>query len=191
VLDEVRADLEMRGVSFDKEIKIGSMIEVPSAVAVADLLAEECDFFSIGTNDLIQYSLAVDRVNEKIAHMYEPAHPAVLRMIRQTAEMAKKARIPCGLCGEMAGDPMFTELLLGLGVNSLSMSPVAIPFVRAEISNIRLALARRFAKRVLAASTVSEIRALLWQRYKRRGASDLYASSQLGPTAMATINNKG
>jgi len=101
-------------------------------------------------------------------------------MIQQTVASAKAAGIPCGICGEMAGDPMFTELLLGLGVNSLSMSAVAIPLVRAEVANIRLPLARRFAKRVLAAGTVSEVRALLRQRHERRGASDVYVSSQLG-----------
>lgn len=181
VYEEVRADLEARGVPFDKNVKIGTMIEVPSAVMVADHLAKECDFFSIGTNDLIQYSLAVDRVNEKIAHMYEPAHPAILRMILRTAEMAKQAGIPCSICGEMAGDPLFTEILLGLGIVSLSMSSVAIPSVRSEINNIRLPLARRFAKRVLAASTVTEVRDLLTERYKRRGASDMSHHVELGP----------
>lgn len=170
-VSEVKNDLDLRGIPFNPDIKIGSMIEVPSAVIVADLLAEECDFFSIGTNDLIQYSLAVDRVNEKIAHMYEPAHPAVLRMLQRTVEMAATAGIPCGICGEMAGDPVFTELLLGIGVNSLSMAPVSIPMIRAQIANIRLPLARRFAKRVLAATTVSEVRALLEQRFGRRAAA--------------------
>jgi len=190
VLDEVRGDLDMRDVPFDKDIQVGSMIEVPSAVTVADALAEECDFFSIGTNDLIQYSLAVDRVNEKIAHMYEPAHPAILRMIQRTAEMAKSAGIPCGLCGEMAGDPMFTELLVGLGVDSLSMSAVAIPMVRATISNLRLPLARRFAKRVLAATTVSEVRSLLHERHKRHGALGWESATPMGPYRDATSNGR-
>lgn len=176
MLDEVKNDLEMREIPFNKDIKIGSMIEVPSAVIVADLLAEECNFFSIGTNDLIQYSLAVDRVNEKIAHMYEPAHPAVLRMLQRTVDMATTAGIPCSICGEMAGDPLFTELLLGLGVDSLSMAPVAIPVIRAQISGIRLPLARRFAKRVLAATTVSEVRALLQQRHERRIAAEMHVA---------------
>ncbi len=180
VLDEVRADLERRSVPFRKDMHVGTMIEVPSAVMIADRLAEECDFFSIGTNDLIQYSLAVDRVNEKIAHMYEPAHPAVLRMIRQTVLAAKGARIPCDICGEMAGDPRFTELLLGLGVRALSMSSVAIPVVRAEIANTRMSSARRFAQRILALATVQEIRAQLDRRYARSNALTRYLS-RLGP----------
>ena len=176
VFDEVRADLERRGVSFKKDIKFGSMIEVPSAVVIADILAKECDFFSIGTNDLIQYSLAVDRVNEKIAHMYEPAHPAILRMIRHVVRAAKAAGIPVGICGEMAGDPLFTELLIGLGIDSLSMSAVAIPVVHAEIVSTRLSTAKRFASHVLAASTVNDVRALLEQRFKRKSALQKYLS---------------
>ena len=176
VFDEVRADLERRGVPFKKNIKFGSMIEVPSAVVIADMLAKECDFFSIGTNDLIQYSLAVDRVNEKIAHMYEPAHPAILRMIRYVTRAAKAANIPVSICGEMAGDPLFTELLIGLGIDSLSMSSVAIPAVHAEIVNARLSTAKRFASRVLTASTVHDVRALLEQRYKRKSALQHYLS---------------
>ncbi|MBI4557726.1 MAG: phosphoenolpyruvate--protein phosphotransferase [Candidatus Hydrogenedentes bacterium] len=174
VVKEVCEDLVRRGVSFDKNVKLGSMIEVPSAVSLADVLAKECDFFSIGTNDLIQYSLAVDRGNEKIAHMYQPGHPAVLRMIQLTVRAAKAARIPCGICGEMAGMPMFTELLLGLGVDSLSMSAVAIPLVRAEVSGTRLTEAKRLARRALKLSTVSEVTAFLSKRYKERRALARY-----------------
>jgi len=183
VLDEVRADLDRRGVPFNRTIAIGSMIEVPSAVIMADKIAQECDFFSIGTNDLVQYSLAVDRVNEKIAHMYEPAHPAILRMIHQTIQAAKAARIPCSICGEMAGDPLFTELLLGLGVDSLSMSAVAIPAIHAEIADINRGTAKRFANRVLRASTVTEVRRILERRFKKRGALERYLK-QLGPGAV-------
>ncbi len=179
IVDEVRNDLEKRGVPFKRDIPIGSMIEVPSAVEVADILAQECDFFSIGTNDLIQYSLAVDRVNEKIAHMYEPAHPAVLSMIRRTVKAAKSARIPCSVCGEMAGDPMFSELLVGLGITSLSMSAVAIPVVRAEIACIRYTLARRFAARVLKMRSVTEIRDALHRRYSQRRAMETYMQDLL------------
>jgi len=179
VLDEVRADLQQRSVPFDERVEIGSMIEVPSAVVTADLLAAECNFFSIGTNDLIQYSLAVDRVNEKIAYMYEPAHPAILRMIQQTANAAATAGIPCSICGEVAGDPLFTELLIGLGVTSLSMSAVAIPAVRAEVASTRMPIARRFAKRVLAAKTVPEVRNLLRDRRKQRGISEAHTPFQI------------
>ena len=174
VLREVCADLERRGVQFKKTVPVGSMIEVPSAVELAELLARECDFFSIGTNDLIQYSLAVDRGNERIAHMYEPSHPAVLRMIRRTARAAKAARIPIAVCGEMAGDPLFSEVLIGFGVTSLSMSSVAIPTVRAEISQIRLSLAKRFALRAVRMGSGAEILETMQRRSKQRRALDEY-----------------
>jgi phosphotransferase system enzyme I (PtsI) len=176
IIEEIQSDLKRRGVAFNDQIKIGSMIEVPSAVITADILARECDFFSIGTNDLIQYSLAVDRVNEKIAHMYEPAHPAILRMIYHTIKAAKAAGIPCSICGEMAGDPLFTEVLLGMGIDSLSMSAIAVPAIHAEIANTRLSRAKRFAQRVLKATTVAEVRALLERRYKKKGAIERYLS---------------
>lgn len=177
VVREVCNDLERRGVPFRKDVAVGSMIEVPSAVEIADLLAKECAFFSIGTNDLIQYSLAVDRVNEKIAHMYEPAHPAVLRMIHRTVKAARSARIPCSICGEMAGDPAFTELFIGLGISSLSMSAVAIPAVRAEITSLRASHARKFAKRILKMGSVQEIREDMTNRYDQRHEDDAHAES--------------
>ncbi len=182
IVREVQSDLEKRGVPFKKDIPVGSMIEVPSAVEIADLLAQHCDFFSIGTNDLIQYSLAVDRVNEKIAHMYEPAHPAVLRMIRRTLKAAREAKIPCAVCGEMAGDPVFTELLVGLGVSSLSMSAVAIPPVRTEIASIRYSQAKRFAARIMKMGSVAEIREAIHKRYTHRRAMDVYMRDILAKT---------
>ena len=135
---------------------------------MADSIAAECDFFSIGTNDLIQYSLAVDRKNEKIAYLYEPAHPAVLRMIARVAEAARSRGIPCGICGEMAGDPLYTEILLGLGVTSLSMSPISLPVVRAEIASINLGEARFFAAEMLTKPTAGEISGQLRQRREAR-----------------------
>ena len=171
---EVFADLERRSVPFNRDIKMGIMIEVPSAVAIADHLAKNCDFFSIGTNDLIQYSLAVDRGNEKIAHMYEPAHPGVLRMIWQTARSARNAGIPCGICGEMAGNPVFTELLVGLGISSLSMSAMAIPLVRGEVASVKLADAQRFSRKVLKLGTVQEIKSLMYKRFKGKRSLDPY-----------------
>lgn len=168
VVDEVRAELQREQVDFEPDIPMGSMIEVPSAVALSDLIATECDFFSLGTNDLIQYLLAVDRVNEKIAHLYQPAHPAVLRMIHTAAESALAAEIACSICGEMAGDPLYTELLLGLGITSLSMAPVAIPVIRAEIAHISMKEARKLAGEVLRMRTSSEIKAVLTERHKGR-----------------------
>jgi phosphotransferase system enzyme I (PtsI) len=170
VFDDVCVELDNTGITYDHHLKLGSMIEVPSAVALADVLARECDFFSIGTNDLIQYSLAIDRVNEKIAHLYEPAHPAVLRMISQVVKAAHNAGIPCGICGEMAGDPLYTEVLLGLGLTSLSMSAIAIPLIRTEIAHIRLEEARTLADEVLRLGTAAEIKALLRARYQDRDA---------------------
>lgn len=180
VLHEVMDDLDREGVPFRRDLPVGSMIEVPSAVAITDLLARECAFFSIGTNDLIQYSLAVDRGNEKIAHLYEPAHPAVLRMIRQTAEAARAAGIPCGMCGEMAGDPLFTELLLGFGLSSLSMSAVALPAVRAEVAGTRMPQARALAAEVMGLGTAAEIRAILRARFDARGAMSAYLAQTAG-----------
>lgn len=164
IVRQVKDDLDGRRAPYNKTVKLGTMIEVPASAAIADMLARECDFFSIGTNDLIQYCLAVDRVNERTAHLYEPAHPGVLRLIKQTVDAAKKVRIPCSICGEMAGDPTFTELLLGLGLDSLSMSSVSIPVVRWHIANIRVSTAKRFVRRVLNTPSVAEIKALLAQR---------------------------
>ena len=172
ILGEARDELQAAGIRYDKNLQVGSMIEVPSAVALAEMLAEECDFFSIGTNDLIQYSLAVDRMNEKIAHLYEPAHPAVLRMIYWTAGNAKRAGIPCGICGEMAGDPLFTELLLGLGVTSFSMSAIAIPSVRAEITKSDTREAREFAEELLKLRTYKEVRGRLKERFQARSGGE-------------------
>lgn len=174
VLERVKDDLRKEGIPFDEGVPVGAMIEVPSAVALADLLAKECDFFSIGTNDLIQYALAVDRVNDRIAHMYEPAHPAVLRMIRHTTAAAIEAGIPCGCCGEMAGDPLFTELLVGFGVTSLSMSAVALPPVRAELANTISVEAEAYVKTILNLPTSLEVRQALESRRTGRNSIASY-----------------
>jgi len=174
VVDQVKEDLTARKVEFNPNVPIGCMIEVPAAVEIADKLAIECDFFSIGTNDLIQYTLAVDRVNPRTARLYTPTHLAVLRMIKRTLDAAKEADIPCTICGEMAGDSMLTELLLGLGARSLSMSSVSLPMVRAEISNTRIPSAKTLIRKVMDIASVSEITALLQTRSETRDTMSIY-----------------
>lgn len=161
VLREVQEELLMKRVPFDVNMPLGVMIEVPSAVAVADLLAREVDFFSIGTNDLIQYSLAIDRVNEHVAYLYEPLHPAVLRLIKQTVDAGHKGRIPVGICGEMAGEPLYVPILLGLQLDSLSMNPKSVPRVKNLICRCRMKDCRHFMRKALRLSTAREIDDLL------------------------------
>lgn len=157
VLDECKIELRARGVAFDESLVVGTMIEIPSAAMTADLLAKKCRFFSIGTNDLIQYLLAIDRVNNRIAHLYEPTHPAVLRTLKMVVDEAHKQKISVSVCGEMAGDPMFVPLLLGLGVDSLSMTPPLIPAARYLIRSIKMSDARTLATQALSMSSPKEI----------------------------------
>src|SRR5581483_7337544 len=138
VVETCKAELRAEKQPFDQNLEIGAMIEIPSAVLVADSLARRLKFFSLGTNDLIQYTLAVDRMNEKVAHLYEPTHPAILRLIKATVDAAKKAGLWVGVCGEMAGDPVLTALLLGLGVDELSAAPPLVPPVKFLIRRLKL-----------------------------------------------------
>jgi len=131
-------ELAREGAAFDRNLPIGVMIETPSAALSTDHLAESSSFFSIGTNDLIQYTFAADRENEDVAHLYHPLHPAILRLLKSAIDGASGARKPISICGDMAGDPAFTWVLLGLGLRSLSMSPRLIPAVRSIISASRL-----------------------------------------------------
>ena len=149
IVEQVKEDLRMEGLRFDEHCEIGIMIEVPSAVSVSDVLAQKVDFFSIGTNDLIQYALAIDRGNEHVAHLYEPLHPAVLRMIRQVVEAGHASGIEVGLCGEMASDIRLFLLLMGLGIDELSMYPQAIPYVKRMLRNSRMEEAEKLVDVVL------------------------------------------
>jgi len=133
------------------------MIEIPSAAVAADALARHVKFFSIGTNDLIQYSLAVDRLNERIAHLYEPTHPAILRLIKMTTDAAKKHGIWTGVCGEMAGDPVMTPLLLGLGVTELSAAPPVVPQIKYLIRRLKMSEAEALAEFALQCESAGEI----------------------------------
>ncbi len=160
-LKQVMDELSSKGIPFDQNIKVGIMMEVPTAIMVADILAKEVDFFSLGTNDLIQYSLAIDRVNEFVAHLYEPLHPGVLRMIKQTIDAAHAAGIEAALCGEMAGEPMYVPLLVGMGIDELSMNALDIPRVKRMVRLVSHEDCVGLAKDILEASTAGEVRKLL------------------------------
>ena len=164
---DVMADLDRNGVEYDKDIKIGMMIEVPSAALMADVFAKETDFFSIGTNDLIQYALAVDRDNEHVSHLYSAVDPSVLQLIHRTIEAGARAKIEVAICGEMAGDIIYTILLVGLGLQCLSMAPAAIVDVKKLIRSITYKAARRVAKRAMSMHTAAEIESFLQEEARR------------------------
>lgn len=166
ILKEAKKELEKESIPFDKNIEVGSMIEVPSAALTSDVLAKESDFFSIGTNDLIQYALAVDRVNEKIAYLYEPAHPAVLRLIKMVVDNAHREKIWVGMCGEMAGDVAFTLILLGLGLDEFSAPPIVIPEIKRIIRAVRYKEVKKIAEKALKLSTGEEVRRLAKAKLK-------------------------
>lgn len=157
VLEEVKAELKREGKAFDDGIQNGIMIELPAAVSIAEFLAEEVDFFSIGTNDLVQFALAVDRMNEKICHLYQPFHPAVLRMLRTTVEAAKRKGIHVGVCGELAGDPRALPLWLAFDVDELSMSSHAILPIKERLLCTTRIDSRKLLNRLEACRTAGEL----------------------------------
>jgi phosphotransferase system enzyme I (PtsI) len=154
---EIRMELDAENIPYNRELQIGIMIEVPSAAVIADLLATEADFFAIGTNDLIQYSLAIDRSNEKVSYLYEPLHPAILRLVKGVIDAGKRAGIPVEMCGEMAADPIYAIVLLGLGLEIFSMNPSSIPVIKNVIRSVRYKDCRRIAELALNKKTAQEI----------------------------------
>jgi phosphoenolpyruvate-protein phosphotransferase (PTS system enzyme I) len=163
-VEKAKESLRAGGIPFRDPIPLGIMVEVPSAALTADQLAQEVDFFSIGTNDLVQYALAVDRVNERVAHLYQPGSPSILRLLRTAIEAAQKHGIPISACGEMSADPRFTVLLLGLGLRHFSVAPVAIPIVKHVVRSVTLAETEAIAEKALTLPTAQECNAFLQER---------------------------
>ncbi len=161
LLEECKKELDEKQINYDKAIRTGIMIEIPSAAIIADILAQEVDFFSIGTNDLCQYTLAVDRMNKEVAYLYQPLHPAILRLIRQTADAAHAAGKEIGICGEMAGEATNVIALIGLGVDELSMSPAVIPEIKTLIRQINYEDTKEIAKKIVTCRTAEEITLIL------------------------------
>jgi phosphotransferase system enzyme I (PtsI) len=165
LLREAAASLDAENRPFRADIEVGIMIEVPSAVILADVLAEEVDFFSIGTNDLIQYALAIDRGNRYVSHLYHPLHPAILRMIRHVTEVGRDRGVNVYMCGEMAGDPLHLPILIGMGLQELSMNPQAIPAVKNAIRNLRVGELPEFLDEIQALRRQDQIHGLLRERF--------------------------
>jgi phosphotransferase system enzyme I (PtsI) len=168
LLKAAQGELAEQGIPFDPNLLVGAMIEVPAAVTLCRLLTREADFFSIGTNDLIQYALAIDRSNKMVAPMYQPLHPAVIHMVHQVVAAGREAGIPVAMCGEMAGDPLHIPILLGLGVDELSMNALAIPVVKSVIRQFNLEEARQMAETALGMVTVDEINDFATQVMSKR-----------------------
>ncbi|MCD6328578.1 phosphoenolpyruvate--protein phosphotransferase [bacterium] len=177
IVEECRRELTAEGKPISEEMEIGIMIEVPSATMTADILAAECDFFSIGTNDLIQYSVAIDRANEAVAYLYNPLHPGILRAISRIVDAAHSHRIGVGVCGEMAGEPVYALMLLGLGVDELSMNPLAIPAVKKIVRNSQLSEALEIARKALDFTTVQQIEAYIHRVMSKRYPQEIASLS--------------
>jgi phosphotransferase system enzyme I (PtsI) len=157
ILKEAKAELRSEGIMFDEDIKVGIMIETPAAAVIADKLVKEVDFFSIGTNDLTQYTLAIDRVNEKISHLYQPLHPSVLRLIKYVIDVSHREGKWTGMCGELAGDEKAIPLLLGMGLDEFSMSSISIPRAKKIIRCLSTDRLKQLVEDVIDLSTPQEV----------------------------------
>ncbi|MDH3258402.1 MAG: phosphoenolpyruvate--protein phosphotransferase [Deltaproteobacteria bacterium] len=173
IVEEVKGDLSRKGLSFDDKIKVGIMVEVPSAAIISDILAGMVDFFSIGTNDLIQYSLAIDRVNESVTYLYDPLHPAIIRMVKFIVDSGHNAGIDVAMCGEMAGDHLFLPVLLGLELDELSMNADAIPLAKTIIRKSNFAEAKAFLESIKTFTTGRDISESLRFKFEELYADEL------------------
>jgi len=173
VLNEVKMELGEEGVPFAEDIPVGAMIEVPSASVIADIIAQECDFLSIGTNDLIQYTLAVDRGNEHIAYLYQPYNPAVLRLVQDIIQKGHMHGVWVGICGEMASDPLITMVLIGMGLDEFSVSPVSLLLIKEIIRRVECSECIKIANKINSFGTPDEINNYLKSVMKNR-FQDLY-----------------
>jgi phosphotransferase system enzyme I (PtsI) len=167
LLAEVKEDLQEEGIAFNKDLPVGTMIEVPSAALMSDTLAREVDFFSIGTNDLTQYTLAADRANENLANLYTPSDPAVLRLIKLVVDAANTRGIEVNVCGEMSGDPLYTMLLLGMGLRHFSLTPQNIPEIKKIIRLSNSGEARRVAAEAIRLETARDVTNYLREQNRR------------------------
>jgi len=174
MIEEAIQCLENEDKEYNRNVELGVMIEVPSLAVMADVIAKEVDFFSIGTNDLIQYSMAVDRGNREVAHLYNPLHPAILRTLKFVSDAAKKEGIKLFMCGEMAGDPFSLPVLLGLGLDELSMNPQSIPVLKTLIRSISMADAKKFMQKVLQQTTSKAVTELIRKEYGEIISATIY-----------------
>jgi phosphotransferase system enzyme I (PtsI) len=177
LIREIKAELDEEGLEYNPKLKIGIMVEVPSAAIIADILAQESDFFAIGTNDLIQYSLAIDRSNENVSYLYEPLHPALLRLIKGIIDAGKAAGIPVSMCGEMAADPIYAVVLIGLGLEIFSMNPSSIPIIKNIVRSVRYRDCRRIAEMALQKHTAQEIEEFVIESVATRFPEGLISKS--------------
>ncbi len=166
IIEDIKKELDKKKISYNPKTEIGIILEVPSSVMIADLLARYADFFSIGTNDLIQYTLAIDRTNKEVAYLYDPFHPSIIRMIREVIRIGQEHKIPVSICGEMAGDPLCVPLLIALGMRQLSMNSRAIPFIKKLIRSISVKELKKDIEKIFKLSTSEEIRSYMLARMK-------------------------